>query len=629
MASVQGQNHIDRLDRAMSIIRQRNSCPICHLPLCYGIAEPPDGAAPTRSSDWNWHMLQQVVKHVPPKLNDNDCKTVYGRNANKVNAEKCHLVHHSMVPEITRPALFFTPLLPAGTNVMYTDPGYYLFDAMPHTALFHWNMPEIVRVASGDFRRSTEFLTTSGAHFFIACRDCNISHTGDAEMGWVFRQALGYQLDTQINDVYIMYTLLFDCMADAPSLGPATPIRPVITYDAMRAMRWQLELWMNYRAIMFLSQQAKSHEYGRATHRRMLHMAHKDMGLCDFYMSKMLAALLYAQFAIDIDFVWLHQNFLSLLAIWAKQEGVYHTTDIDFGCLWRWVMGTPASPAPLAPRTDPSVAAGGGGYQFIANNPDFYWVMVTDVPAAARRIQASVTEFAKSWLVPIGQCIQQEEARYTAYEGTLDATQQPIARSLRRFFLKACRPAALHRLTLMSTQEDLLIRTIYGPSLHAFESCFQDATNEAAPPAPLFPSGYLPALYDNYIMLAFARTRCAMDRVVQRSRASRNAVTDLEAKFRRMVFYVDQWLDGSPSPPLAPFVQPPRPPPGGGRGRGVGGRGRGRGGAPADGGGGFGGGPAAGRGRGGGGGPALPLVNDDDDDDGDGRFGDDDDDDGN
>jgi hypothetical protein len=413
----------------------------------------------------------------------------------------------------------------------------------------------------------------------MACKDCNLSHTGDTELRTVFKGITGGIANDHISEVYIMYTMLFDCMADPASLGPATPITPTITYTNLRTMKWQLELWMNNCSIMFLAQHARSinmaSRHATTQYLRMLHMAHKDMGLCDFYMSKMLAALLFVMVPIQVDFIWLHQNFLSLLALWARHEGVYRTTNIDYHCLWRWVMGEPVSAEPLAARTDPSVreAAGAAGgartYEFIPNDQNHYWWKVNDPTQAAQHMQAKITEFVRSWLLPMSKCMHTDQREYDTFANPLTVEQKRIADSLRVFYHRYCSPTTLGKYTLMTTNEDLLMHTICQPSLQAFEWHFQDA-KELDGRASLFANGYLEPLYGNYILLAFARTRTAMERIVPRAMIGRKNVDNLQAKFRLFVRYVDEWLNRRGVAAVPPY-NPPPPPRRGRRSRAMGG----------------------------------------------------------
>ncbi len=91
-----------------------------------------------------------------------------------------------------------------------------------------------------------EYLNTAGVHYFLACADCNVAHTGHHQLQEMTKNI--YDRIDNTAHVFSMYTILFDNMADKfPIPGP-----PTITVDEDLRKFWQTELWLNYCVIMFL-----------------------------------------------------------------------------------------------------------------------------------------------------------------------------------------------------------------------------------------------------------------------------------------------------------------------------------------------------------------------------------------
>jgi hypothetical protein len=213
------------------------------------------GAPAIINPDNLWNMIQQVMKHaVPDEIN------LYGKPASKVNAEKCHLVGTTMIPEITRPMLYQTPSV--CNRRFHPERGFYMFPEKVRDAatykLLRWDMKALFKNKSPErMQRVRDYLSVMGVHYFIACADCNMAHTGKWQIYDIVKDM--YNLDSKKqkpDDIFTIYTLIFDCMADDFSTQP-----PTINIDEERILHWQLEIWLNYCTLMFMAQQHKNEVY--------------------------------------------------------------------------------------------------------------------------------------------------------------------------------------------------------------------------------------------------------------------------------------------------------------------------------------------------------------------------------
>ena len=178
-----------RYDIANTIIRQKNLCPICHLPLCYGVPDP------SRQGfvDYKWAQLQQLMK----SLNSTN-SMVFGTDPTVVNAQVCHLVGATMVMEITRPKLFQTPVYV--DRDFRPENGLYMYPnetrTEPHNKLMTWNLDELLKhQLPRRLVHASEMLSVQGINYFMACSQCNNAHTGHHQLKYMF-QRMFHKTDT-------------------------------------------------------------------------------------------------------------------------------------------------------------------------------------------------------------------------------------------------------------------------------------------------------------------------------------------------------------------------------------------------------------------------------------------------
>ena len=439
-------------DYVHTVIKQMNSCPICHLPLIYN--EPvylPDIDPPKfeEKSDYYWARIQQIMKEGAQIQNES---YLFGQQRKpgdkgllKTNGEKCHYVSKTMVPEISRPRLYETP---AVIGLMRPEPQYYI--APPRRRirnqhkLFDYNMAQLFPhgIAPHRLSRAGNFFQMSGTKYFLGCSDCNQCHTGHHQLSLIMDEAYKFnQTRTGMPkpaNMYNMYTAMFDSMANYTE-----PFGINVTEE--RCNTWQIELWIHYCSIMFLAQHASEQNRKKYTkwgvYTYAFHYAHRDMGLCDFYMSQILAAILYCNYDIDVDFTWLHQSFLSNLALWAERNHLFISPKQSTHCLWRLVMGNKDTNQIFPVYTD--VAYGPNKNHYNKDHTDLYWLHVDNPCTVGNLISKKITEFCETWLKYIGMVIDVGNARAgkTGYPATsnLDVSQfspreQDIMKKLLEFY---------------------------------------------------------------------------------------------------------------------------------------------------------------------------------------------------
>ena len=477
-------------DFAEAIIRQRNSCPICHLPLCYG--KPTKDAHGTYNTDPDtcWFHIQNVMKF---DIDDNS--NLFGKCAVQTNVEKCHLVGTIMIPQITSLKLYTTP---AKTVDMAPDRGYYLYPEKQRDSATHrfmrWDFGVLCRDKT-KFRMH-EYLNTAGVHYFLACVDCNAAHTGHHQLQHMTKKIFGKKTNTA--RVFSMYTIMFDNMADNfPRDGP-----PTITVTDERKKFWQTELWLNYCTIMFLAQQTKidissqGDRLGQDLYR--FTFAHRDMGMCDFYMNQILSTILYMNFDIEIDFIWLHQNFLSFLPQWAKSANLFTAPKYDYNCTWRLVLGAPVGTGELCVRTDISSE---------------YWIENLNHREIAVLLMERIHEFTTTWLIPIGRAI-------TTPNGTPLSVNLRSVRELYDMRIDAHKQALLSAMRFTPVRGDGITldnAVMRNPDIGIFHEAFRTA----------FPVDHGKQLFKNFVS-------CALSRTTQAFRNADPRGKDYHTMFRKM-----------------------------------------------------------------------------------------------
>jgi len=393
MALTKEASWTKRQDWMRTLIKQCNSCPICHLPLLYDWPTFNRGQDIENADFW-WYKAQQAMKE-GERQSDN----LFGTNADTVNAEVCHYVASTYVPEITRPLLYETP---ASAGPLSPEDGYYLNPTLARQPLVTWDIRNIFTkpIPTRRHMRLSSMFSLTGTKWFLGCRDCNQNHTGNKQVEQITKEVLhlDFNPDNATQDVANIYTLLFDIMAK----GNAE-----INVTKERCETWHIELWINYCLIMFLAQHKSSE--GRAKFKEApetawtyaFHYGHRDVGLCDFYMSQMLAAILYANYDIDVDFIWLHQMFLAYLPRAAQNCMLFHAPTYSYKSLWRLVMGTPVDDGPLAEISDLSYVSG----DRYNTDENVYWLDVSNVRKAADLVMRRLTLFTHNWLESVGHML--------------------------------------------------------------------------------------------------------------------------------------------------------------------------------------------------------------------------------
>lgn len=491
MSITNDSNWTKRQDWIRTLMKQGNSCPICHLPLMYDWPINHRGRFEA-DTDYYWNITQQAMK----KDEDNNTN-LFGTYPDIVNAEKCHYVASTYIPEITRPMLYETPAL---AGYLVPDDGFYLFPDRRHERVVQYDIHALIprKTPARRLLRVNDFLSITGTRWFLGCKDCNVSHTGNHQVALMVNEMYGAPFqpnDDAITSVASVYTLMFDCMNNGDNM---------IQVDETRCDTWQIELWINYCLIMFLAQnksnqnRIKFKEEKLSSWKYVFHYAHRDVGLCDFYMSQILAAILYARNDINCDFIWLHQNFLAILPIWAKRKGLFHGPENSYCSLWRLVMSEKTQDKFL-PRAKDLAYDSGDSYNDLKEN--VYWYNVSNVRVAAGNVMDKIIEFTKTWLGPIGDAIDERtfQLDYTGNKAALLLELRSFYKQLSVKDYISIRSMSTHVLTIDRDALNAYKFIEQDSSLHQLETVFDNI---------LLGQGNR-YLYRNTVLLAFSRTRVA------------------------------------------------------------------------------------------------------------------------
>jgi hypothetical protein len=307
-----------------------------------------------------------------------------------------------------------------------------------------------------------------------------------------------------------MYTMMFDNMADMTS-----PI-PTITVDNDRIKNWQMELWLNYCMIMFLAQHHKSElsskQYKMGKHMYRFTYAHRDMGMCDFYMNQMLSLILYFNFDIDVDFIWLHQNFLVHIPKWAiandlfvVNPGVRH----DYDCMWRLVLGATSDNVEFCVRTDII---------------DEYWYDERNFMIKSENIIERITQFTATWLLPIGRVISSRQRDGTDHGvGIFNLYHENVTR-----FADV---SSLVRLATVDDEKALWVSVVENPKLATFDEVFEVLFGDR----PNY-------LFENFVKLSFSRTYMAY----ANADTTNASYPPIQKKFKLLLDYILKLLPARP-----------------------------------------------------------------------------------
>ena len=441
------------------------------------------------------------MRSVAPSNKDDEWDDVrrvldfYALESIETNAQKCHLIGRTMIQEVTKPELYNTPVRRCW---MRPEDGMYLFPEFRRTKqehkIFKWNMDFLFPTASSiGLSRVQNFLTSTGTHYFIACTRCNEAHTGDKQLQAIFKTVFNGR-NREFNDVFIMYTLIFDSMADSFGARPAS-----IKVNKRRMKCWNVEIWLNYCGFMLMAQFYKVKQMASTDSAQLTHMfenAHKDMGLCDFYLNKMLAAILYVNYSVDVDFIWLHQNFLVHLPAWAKSRGLFETCDNHFNCMWRWVLGVLPDIRPdegFLTMQDIGTVKERGACRYHRRNCHIYYLNGTPLELA-KRIVDGITLFSANGLPEIAAAINPSPDAPPVSEDSTD---------LKRLFQRHCREDIRKKLIAVQYQmvdaRCLLHHVMMNPTLEVIHSAFKQE----------FGDSFRNVLYGNYVTISLVRTRCA------------------------------------------------------------------------------------------------------------------------
>jgi len=448
-----------------------------------------------QDTDFYWQDVRDKMKSGEDSANN-----LFGTEADQINAEKCHYVASTYIPELTRPLLYETP---AVAGLMLPEDGLYLSPGDRHVRIKMWNIETMVPASTPAHRlmRSNNFLSVVGTRWFLGCKDCNQNHTGDRQLANMVDKMYGvkFTADDSTNHLSNIYTLMFDMMMDNG---------PMIQVTENRCKTWQIELWINFCAIMLVAQfqninvKQKYNQSDKIRWDYIFHYAHRDMGICDFYMSQLLASLLYANFDIDCDFMWLHQKFLSVLPVWARRNGFFRCPDEgSYNCLWRMVLSEFEKDEFLPVIREGEYGPGDAGHRL---GP--YWWDIGNPRLALGTLQTRVLEFNRKWLIPIGYAIDERDLHLDGFSDKRAALE-----NLRNFYRSNANTSLYRALRTMSKTADG-----HGPNArYNYNGIAADSSLSSIETLVLlFTETPFKLLYQNMILLSFARIHVAYNRIM-------------------------------------------------------------------------------------------------------------------
>ena len=540
-----GGNVTDYVDYVSTVLRQCNSCPICHLPLVY--CHPERDA----SSDMYWLQIQGIMRstyndrtsslNFDPRNNIPNSTYMYGTAPDVTNGERCHYVAATYFP------LFSTPLLlqvPSHYRVLHPEPGVYLFPEEPRVEsqhrVFRYNMRRLLPdgIPKHRMARLENMLSLNGVRFFLACKDCNRNHTSDSQVNFMVNKIYPDSGRGGTNPPHPnncnMYTLMFD------SLAEYTAGKTAIVFTRRRRLTWQLEVWLTYCTILFVAQHVKEANNAKYARQSMayhsFHFGHRDMGICDFYMSQILCALMYVKYDIDIDFITLHQRFMVHIPLWAEQSGLFITPKKSFRCLWKMVMGEYGRGSLTPIITDPSTMPDREHYR--TGSPDCYWKVVGNVQAFASLVVDKITNFENRWLKVIGALVDARSGPdpNTILFWELEHHYNDISflLNLRRMYFNRCGKDVIQNLKRLPFLDvppaDRVINTYTRkPSLDNLKHIFIQHMNTLPP-----------QLFENLIAVAMQRMQAGYFLAVNSREAE--TVDELTAKYNVVCYLLGQLL---------------------------------------------------------------------------------------
>lgn len=451
MAAFTGGNIDERFDRAQAIIKQRNLCLICHLPLCYGSFH--DGANIQYDTlDYKWYVVQYYWKTMKLRNDPNHPNiwntNAYGTDYTQCNAERCHLINSSLILEIEKSDIFVTPSL--GTQHMRPDLSLWVGVVTPPR--FQWKMTRAQldiftwSYDSARVSRLSDMFTCSGVNYFMACKDCNSKHTGDASLRHIYEDyyMVRHHARRNVLDAQKVYTIMFNLFSENDE--------NIILLDGARIRNWHFECWFNYSILMFLCQQQRSVEVIDNRQEYFFFNAHRDIGLADFYMGQIIASILYYNFDIPCSFPFLYQTCLSMWANWAVRQNYNEGNETK--SLWRWVFGTPVDNTVMC--------------NYVVVDDQEIWTNT-----AEQAIINKLLIFTERWIKPLGhvlsggQCPQGYNAQRWAQ------LVEFVAQETNSTFIKAGKLVVTSLFNVNETQHTLVEFFMNDPMLHDFQAAME------------------------------------------------------------------------------------------------------------------------------------------------------------
>lgn len=381
-----------------AVVLQHNSCPVCGLPLMWKRSAPV-------GADMRWWEAQVLLRSLVVKTYRKVMSFGKISARDGVTATCFHFTDICLTRQLNKPLLYITP--PRG--VFPTEPMFYLAPNARHHRLFRVGeagLMRMFRVEKPGFPRRARFfqeqLSIAGDRQMLSCAECNSAYYVGKVLKDLGATLYGARRGLTIDNV--MYTILFDCMCVEDG-------DRAISVNRLREGTWQLQLWLLRSLVLLLAHNLRGtvNRTSTAYIKGFTRNCHTDIGLLDFLMSQILAAMIYAAYDIRVCFRELHQNYLLRLMPWLYREGFATPTvvggvDMYPSSLCKWVLGYvwTGPPAPGLPSSP-------GAPRARSEHQDPYWIQITNteqgIKTAADWIWARLMQFLDEWIPVLGSAL--------------------------------------------------------------------------------------------------------------------------------------------------------------------------------------------------------------------------------
>jgi hypothetical protein len=209
--------------------------------------------------------------------------------------------------------------------------------------------------------------------------------------------------------------------------------------------------------------------------------------------------LLYANFDIAYDFVFLHHTVMCILPFWASRTKILHSPETNLCSLWRWVLGTAVdSDAVMSEYVEFGVEGhtlidGTVSYRYTGEYDTVYWRIGREWNVF---LNEKLVQFFRTWIKPLGCVLSGQDC---------PGCDAALFQSLRSFVTYRCNEVFYLQLqkTMSSTESNrsLVEACKNTRSLDNITSAFTD----------VFQQDSRQVLWENFYLVTLPRKRVFCD----------------------------------------------------------------------------------------------------------------------